>query len=189
MKIIRTLPHETYDCDRIEEVFSPAFCQRAGWTAENNYVPWRDGEKKFVLDDETPAEIGWRVREGVPIAPDAKVLEDVKTDKWNEIGAAYAKHDAEANIVTSLGFPLQIGQAHVSKLDGAIRFAELSGMESIYITDSDDVTHTNIPISDAKQALLEAMGAALVAHQHKQELRAAIMAAETIEEIQAVSWS
>jgi hypothetical protein len=169
------------------EIFDPAFCARVGWTSANNYIPHGD-EHSYVLDDDAEAEVGWRVRDGVPISPDTVVLADLKTDKWDEIGEAYRRHDETASADTTLGYPIQLGQSHISKLDGAIRFAELSGLDTLYITDSNDVTHYDVSLSDAKQALLEVMAGALTAHQRKQTLRAQITAAATVEEVEGVNW-
>jgi hypothetical protein len=85
MQVIRTLPHEKYDSDKVIEIFSPSFFERAHWTEESNYIPYAPGEKSFVLADDVPVGLGWRVREGVPIAPDVEVLEDVKADRVAEI--------------------------------------------------------------------------------------------------------
>jgi hypothetical protein len=188
MKVIRTIPHERYNCDKVIEIFAPDFCSRAKWTEENNYVPHGE-ENSFVLPDDTEVQIGWRVRGGEPVSPETEILEDIKADKWEEIGAAYDHYDAAASTDTSLGYPIQVGQPHISKFDGAIRFAEMSGMATIYITDSNDVTHYDVPIADAKQALLEVMAGALGAHQHKQALRAQILAAETVEGVRAIAWN
>jgi hypothetical protein len=188
MKLIRTMPHEKYNCDKVIEVFEPNFCQRVGWTEENNYAPKEPKEKAFILADDVEAEVGWRVRDGVPISPETEILEDIKTDKWIEISEAYKNYDATASADTALGYPLQLGQAHISKFDGAIRFAELTGLGTIYITDSNDVTHYDVPLADAKQALVEVMAAALAAHQRKQELRALITEAATADDVRAISW-
>jgi hypothetical protein len=108
--------------------------------------------------------------------------------KMAEISAAYNHYDATASAQTSLGYPLQLGQTHISKLDGAIRYAEMMDSPTIYITDADNATHEDVTLADAQTALKEVMGAAMAAHHHKQELRAAVNAAETIEEVRAVSW-
>jgi hypothetical protein len=188
MKVIRTFPHDIYNCEKIAEIFPPAFCERVHWDEEHNYNLQWPKEKKYILDDEVPAEVGWRLRDGIPISFNEVILEDVKTDKLIQISADYKKYDEKAYIVTSLGYPIQLGQAHILKLDGAIRFAELNGYESIYITDAKDVTHEDVTLDQAKQALNDIMGAALHAHSHKQELRAMINAAETPEEVYGIKW-
>jgi hypothetical protein len=115
-------------------------------------------------------------------------LAEIKAAKWNEIGAVYDEFDRTGTVETSLEYPIQVGQAHLEKLDGAIRYAEMTERESIYITDANDVTHYGVSLANAKMVLLEAMAAALAAHQQKQALRAAVTAAETAEDVEAISW-
>jgi hypothetical protein len=88
MKLIRTMPHEKYSCDKVIEIFLPAFCQRAKWTETQNYTPAAPGEKKLILADDTPVELGWRVRNGTLFSPETPVLEDIKADKLTEIATA-----------------------------------------------------------------------------------------------------
>lgn len=188
MKVIRTEPHEKYDCDQVVEIFSPQFCAAVGWTAERIFTPQSEGEKGFALADDAEVEIGWRVRGGLPLPPEAEVLDDLKRDKWEEIGEAYDAYDRRAAVTTGLGFPLQIGQAHVTKLDGAIRLAQAVGRGEIYITDAADVTHEGVAVADAMAALVEVMGAAMAAHHRKQELRARIRGAADAEELRGIGW-
>jgi hypothetical protein len=50
------------------------------------------------------------------------------------------------------------------------------------------VTHYNIALADAKTVLQEQMGAALAAHLKKQQLRARVEMAETVEDVEAITW-
>lgn len=121
-----------------------------------------------------------------PVVP--MTLDELRDLKFSEIQAAYNAFDLAGTVVVSLGYPIQCGQAHVQRFDGAIRFAEQSGAPKIYITDANDMTHEDVPIEDAKRALLEVMAGALKAHRVKQDLRAAIWAAQTEEEVRAIEW-
>jgi hypothetical protein len=87
MLVIRTKPHEKYNCDQIIEIFYPDFCEKAGWTIENNYEPVIPGEKKFILDNNIPYTgiIGDRVRDGIPINGNVEILEDIVIDKKLEM--------------------------------------------------------------------------------------------------------
>jgi hypothetical protein len=187
MQIIRTTAHEKYNCEKIIEVWGQDWCNRTKWTAEDNYHP-NEGEHVYVVEDNVVAYSGLRLRDGQPIPHDVLVLEDIKIDKLEEISAAYLGFDTNGTTVTGAGYPIQVGQAHVTKLDGAIRFAEMIRAEVIYITDANDATHHDVTLDQAKQVLTEQMGAALAAHAKKQELRARVAAAETIEEVRAISW-
>ena len=114
------------------------------------------------------------------------MLFELKEQKLAEISEVYDQYDATGVTMVSLGFLIQIGQDHCVKLDGAIRFAELVGQTEIYITDANNVTHYGLTLEQAKQVLTEQMMASLAAHAKKQQLRAAVEAAETDEELNAV---
>lgn len=187
MQVIRSIPHGKYNCDQIIEIFSPEWCSRAGWTATENYIPL-DGESVHILDDNAEAEVGWRIRNGIPIPDDEIVLEDIKADKLNELSDAYDNYETTASVETSLGYPIQIGRDHILKLGSALRYADAMGSENIYITDANNISHEDVPIKDAKKALKEAMGAAMAAHHHKQKLREAIIASKTVKELKTIKW-
>jgi hypothetical protein len=166
----------------------------AGYIPKWNGSAWEQvenhrGEKGWLYGVETEiTEYGPLPADWWDIAPPPS-LEEVRAAKLAEISAAYNTFDATGTVGTSAGYPIQIGQAHVSKLDGAIRFAEMAGASEIYITDADNVTHYGVGLADAKGVLMEQMGAALAAHLKKQNLRAQIEAATTIEQVNAISWT
>ena len=132
-----------------------------------------------ILDDSDP-------RKKVETPSVLPSLEEVQALKLSELSAAYNAFDAVGSAMTSFGFPVQIGHEHCSKLDGVVRFAEISGLEEIYITDANDVTHYNISMSDAKQIVKEQISAALYAHSRKQALRALINAVDTVGAIESI---
>lgn len=123
-----------------------------------------------------------------PPPPVSTTLDEIRDLKYSEIRAAYDEFDRNGAVEVSLGFPIQCGQAHLQRFDGAVRFAEQMSAPAMYITDANDVTHEDIPIADAKQALLEVTSAALKAHRLKQDLRAAIWMAQTEEDVCAIEW-
>lgn len=188
MQVVRCTKHPRYDCHQIVEIWDADWCSKVNWTPEENYRP-AEGELAFHFDDDVELGLGWCIHEDdVPIPPTTKVLEHVQDDKWDEIGSSYDEFVATGTTMTSAGYPLQIGDSHVAKFDGAIRFAEGVGSPTIYITDANDVTHYDVPVKEAEGLLHEVMGAAMAAHQKKQTLRAQIKAATTIEEVEAIHW-
>jgi ABC-type polysaccharide/polyol phosphate transport system ATPase subunit len=68
MKIIITLPHEIYDCDKVIEVFDSEFCKKAKWTVDKNVENIKLPGKIFILDDNIPVDIGWKVINGNPVS-------------------------------------------------------------------------------------------------------------------------
>ena len=112
------------------------------------------------------------------------VFERYRARKLKEISAAYSQFDATGTTMTSLGFPIQVGQSHCANFDRAVRFAEMNPEQTaIYITDANNVTHLEIPLTTARQVLTEQHLAARLAHGKKQSLRAQVMDAETVEEL------
>jgi hypothetical protein len=146
------------------------------------------GEKGWGNGVETEVAEYGPLPEGWSDTPPPPTLEEAKAAKLTEISAAYNAFDANGTVMTTAGYPIQVGQAHVTKLDGAIRFAEMMGASEIYITDADNVTHYDVSLADAKGILMEQMGAALAAHLKKQTLRAQVEAASSVEEVEAVTW-
>jgi hypothetical protein len=188
MKVIRLRKNDVYDDWDVVNILDADFCQKQGWTPENFYRPQleNDVEMNIAADDVASVETG-DIYDGKTFHRGAP-LHRVKRDKLAEISAAYNEFDAKGTVTTSAGYPIQAGQAHVSKLDGAIRFAEMTGVQTIYITDANDVTHNNVSIADAKNILMEQMGAAMGAHAKKQALRAQVEAAESVGAVQTVTW-
>jgi hypothetical protein len=156
----------------------------AAWEQVEKHI----GEKGYVdgvefeITEYGPYPGGWS-----DTAP-ALTLDEAKVKKLAEIAAAYNEYDANGWVMTTAGYPIQVGQAHVTKLDGAIRFAEMTGAAEIYITDADNVTHYGVSIADARAVLMEQMEAAMEAHQKKQTLRAEVEAAGTVSEVEAIAW-
>ena len=83
-------------------------------------------------------------------------------------------------------FNMQIRDTDLAKVDGAIRYNELSGITEMYLTDAANVNHPNVSIADAKAVLAEMMRVAYGAHAIKQQARARIAASATVEEMEAV---
>jgi hypothetical protein len=157
----------------------------SAWELVENHL----GEHVWIDGAETEITEYGPLPEGASVTPPPPTLEEAKEKKLAEISAAYNEFDANGTVETSAGYPIQVGQAHVTKLDGAIRFAEMTDAETIYITDADNVTHYNVSLPDAKKILMEQMGAALAAHAKKQTLRAQVEAAGTVEQVEAISWT
>jgi hypothetical protein len=178
------MPHEIYNCDKVIEVFMPNFCHQVKWTETNNYTPTAPGEKAFVIDDDTEVGLGWRVRDGAPIAPEVEVLEDIKADKINAI--ARDRWEAETNGITFQGMTIDTSRESQALITGAALQATL------------DPTYTCR--WKTAQGFVElttemVLAVALAVRQHVQAcfdreayLSVAIAAEVTIEDVQAISW-
>ena len=58
-----------------------------------------------------------------------------------------------------------------------------------YLTDADNVNHYGISVAQMKQAVLEMTLEHMQAHAYKQQLRDAVNAANTAEELEAITWT
>lgn len=183
MKVIRTIPHERYNCEQVAEIFDSGFCERVRWTKESNYKP-HPGESAYILDDETPVEVGWRMRDGNPIAPDAEVLEDLKADKKLEIAAA--RFAAETGGMDVSGMRIDTSRESQGLITGAAVQAMVDGSYTCnWKTGAGFVT------LDAETI----MAVATAVRQHVQacfdkeaKLMAELDAANTVQKVQAVVW-
>lgn len=117
--------------------------------------------------------------------------DDYRPIHYARISKAYDNFIATARATVTVNgetFDMQIRDIDISRLDGAIRYNELEGVTEMYLTDADDVTHYHVSLADAKMVLAEMMRVAYVAHAAKQYARAQIDAAETVAEMEAVTF-
>jgi hypothetical protein len=177
----------SHNCTFVKPDLMTGYIPRWNGSAWNQAENHR-GEKVWIDGVETEITEYGPLPEGWSDSPPPATLEEAKTAKLAEISTAYSAYDADGSVMTAAGYPIQVGQAHVSKLDGAIRFAEMAGATEIYITDAENVTHYAVSLADAKGVLMEQMGAALAAHLKKQTLRAEVEAAGTVEDVGTIAW-
>ena len=117
----------------------------------------------------------------------ADKFEQARERKYNEIAQAHKEHVA-GSVMTSLGFPMQFGIQDSLMVEGAIKLAQANQAEAIYLTDSEDVTHYDVPLADAQTVLLEMTTAFAEAHAKKQLLRQQVEAATTQAELDSINW-
>lgn len=114
-------------------------------------------------------------------------FEQARERKYSEISQAHKEHVA-GSVMTSLGFPMQFGIQDSLMVEGAIKIAQASRAEAIYLTDAEDVTHYDIPLADAQTVLLEMSTAFAQAHAKKQTLRERTAEAQTQSDLDKISW-
>ena len=81
---------------------------------------------------------------------------------------------------------MQFDTSDSLKMQGAISLMEATGATEGYLTQADDTTVYSVPLDTMKAVLIEMMSAFAACHARKQELRAAIKAAETVEDLDAI---
>ena len=117
----------------------------------------------------------------------AAILATSKAAKKAGIAGAFDAYIA-GSVTVSLGFPMQFNTRDTLMVRGAIELAQANEQTALYLTDANDVTHEGVPIAEAQATLMEMMAAFAQAHAKKQELRAQIDAAQTVEDVEAVVW-
>ena len=117
----------------------------------------------------------------------APTFEDLRVRKYREISQAHKEYVA-GSVMTSLGFPMQFGIQDSLMVEGAIKLAQESGAETIYLTDAEDATHYDISLADAQTVLLEMSTAFAQAHAKKQTLRERTAKAQTQSDLDKISW-
>jgi hypothetical protein len=158
---------------------------------------WVDVDGKFYINDETGrakvlADFGedfydaliaeWG--ETTKATPDF-IKNELFELKNRDLEESFKKRVSGA-IETSQGYLMQFDTSDAIKMEGAIKLLEATGAAEGYLTQADDTTVYNVPIDTMKAVLMEMMSAFAACHARKQELRAAIKAAETVEELEAI---
>ena len=65
----------------------------------------------------------------------------------------------------------------------------MTGVQTVYLTDINNVNHYNIAIEDAQNVLIQMFNAALSAHYIKQQKRDAVMLTTDIKQLKALMTS
>ena len=116
-----------------------------------------------------------------------KMLSEAKKTKIYIIEEDYNKY-VSSSFICSLGYPMQFNVSDSIKMEGVIQLLEASGGSVGYITDAEDITHYNIPLTDMRTVKIEMLSHYAEAHAKKQILRAQINDAMTIEGLELITW-
>ena len=155
-----------------------------------NYL---DGIRKWFPTKSLPANITEDVLSylGVEVeeVPDpVPTLDELKEAKCAEINEAFEAHISGRTTI-SLGWDMQFNLKDILMVDGAVRALEMTGGTEGYLTDADNINHYGLSVQQIKQAVLEMTVAHMQAHAHKQQLRDAVNAATTAEELEVITWT
>ena len=114
-----------------------------------------------------------------------KTFEELKADKQNELNDAFNR-TVEGSFITTEGYKMQFNTDDSLKMFGAIQLLESNGVETGYITDADDITHYDIPLATMKSVQNQMLNKYAECHLLKQQYRALIEAADSIESVQDI---
>ena len=117
-----------------------------------------------------------------------KTLEQIKEEKLEELVNAFNAR-VKGSFTTTEGYTMQFDIDDSLKMFGAIQLLEGNNIEEGYITDANDETHYNIPVSVMKSIQMQMLNKYEICHLLKQQYRAAIGAADSIEAVEDIEIS
>ena len=112
-------------------------------------------------------------------------LDEMKAERLNELRCAFDQR-VTGSITTTMGYTMQFDTSDSLKMQGAITLLEATGATEGYLTQANDETVYHVPLATMRAVLVEMLAAYAACHARKQELRAAINAAQTAEELAAI---
>lgn len=115
----------------------------------------------------------------------APTFDELKGLKLAELEALFDACVSGA-FTTSQGWSMQFDRSDTLAVEGAIQLLKATGQSTGYLTDAEDVTHYDVPLETMEAIKVEMLAAYAQCHARKQELRAAINAAQTEEELNAI---
>ena len=120
-----------------------------------------------------------------PWIPPPTSLATLKTRKLCELESSFNKR-VSGSFNCSYGWPMQFDRSDTLAVEGAIQLLRATGQTNGYLTDANDETHYDVPIETMGAIKMEMLAAYAQCHARKQGLRAAINAAQTEEELNAI---
>ena len=115
-----------------------------------------------------------------------KTLDQLKQEKLEELDGEFDRY-VEGSFVTQEGYNMQFNTDDSLKMFGAIQLLESQNAESGYITDADDITHYDVPVSVMKSVQNQMLEKYAQCHLMKQQYRAAINEAKSIEDLTKIN--
>lgn len=129
----------------------------------------------FSILDKTPESIAFELN-----SYKMACVEQVKNEYESSINnGSYVTCNGES-------FKMQIADKDISKVDGVLRFAQMTSTPTVYLTDAENINHYGISVENAQSVLVQMFQAALTAHYVKQQKRDAIMSTTDIKELRAL---
>lgn len=119
------------------------------------------------------------------VAIPAPTFDELKARKLTELESSFNAR-VSGSFVCSHGWPMQFDRSDTLAVEGAVQLLRATGAEAGYLTDANDTTHYNVPLATMEAVKVEMLAAYAQCHARKQELRAAINAAQTEEELNAI---
>lgn len=113
-------------------------------------------------------------------------LDDLKVARLNELKDSFNTRVSGTVTINPGEFLMQFNISDSLKMQGAITLMEMTGQGEGYLVQADNTTIYHVPLETMKHVLVEMLAAYAQCHARKQELRAAINAAQDEEELDAI---
>lgn len=138
-------------------------------------IPWEQTDKEYVRLPDFSAF--------VDIAS-PQYLEVRKGEKLANLGRSF--NERIAGTIDAHDYRMQFDISDSLKMQGAIQLLEATGATEGYLTLANDETVYHVPLEIMKAVLVDMLASYAACHARKQELRAAIKAAETVDDLEKV---
>ena len=115
-----------------------------------------------------------------------KSLDDLKQEKLDELESRFTER-VKGSFITDEGYKMQFNTDDSLKMFGAIQLLESTGVETGYITDADDNTHYEVPVSVMKSVQNQMLEKYAQCHLLKQQYRSMINEAKSIEDLTKIN--
>jgi hypothetical protein len=114
------------------------------------------------------------------------IQNEIREIKEKELDTAFNRA-VEGSFITTEGYKMQFNTDDSLKMFGAIQLLESSGVETGYITDADDNTHYEVPVSVMKSVQNQMLKKYAQCHLMKQKYRSMINESESIEDLTKIN--
>ena len=117
-----------------------------------------------------------------------KSLDQLKQEKFDELESRFTER-VKGSFITDEGYKMQFNTDDSLKMFGAIQLLESQNAESGYITDADDNTHYEVPVSVMKSVQNQMLKKYAECHLLKRQYRAQIESAKTKENLEQLHFT
>ena len=156
---------------------SAELAYKSGWDIENNYISIEDTQQSDIN--------GWTYRKELcPMKTDEDKFNEAKQNKLSELHNAAESALKTAGIKSSLGFKIDANEKAVRDLNGLVEI----GHNDVSFCDYDNVIHDHITAEQVKTMRKEVLLNGQNLYAQKWNYRAAVNAAETVDELNAITF-
>lgn len=156
---------------------SAELAYKSGWDIEHNYIPISDTQQSDIN--------GWTYRKELcPMKTDEDKFNEAKQNKLSELHNAAESALKTAGIKSSLGFKIDANEDAVRNLNGLVDI----GHNDVSFCDYDNVIHEHVTAEQVKTMRNEVLLNGQNLYAQKWTYRASVNAAETVDELNAITF-